>query len=118
MLYATNQDSAIPTGRVSSDAISIKIANEFIRDSLDSYKQIDSQTDTTYVSIESYTTDYGEEIAAYSSGTNNLKKSYGLNYTEQHINRNSGNIVNITMSVPDAVPPRSCLLYTSDAADE
>merc|ERR1711934_441001 len=62
VVYATNDDEAIPTGRVLGDAISIKAANNFVVSSFSSYIEIDSQTDTTYELTEDYVTAYGETI--------------------------------------------------------
>ena len=85
VVYATNNDSAIPTGRVSGDAISIKMTNDLIVSSFSSYEQIDVQTDTTYEVAEDYTTDFGENISAYTSGSNIMTNSYAIDLSLIHI---------------------------------
>ena len=107
VVYATNNDSAIPTGRVSGDAISIKMTNDLIVSSFSSYEQIDVQTDTTYEVAEDYTTDFGENISAYTSGSNIMTNSYAIDYETQYLKRVNEETEAIEIKVTSAVPIRS-----------
>ena len=108
ILYGTNDDDIIPTGRYPTDNQLIAQANLQLQNSFVHFKELDNRTTVEYKNYTGYITDNGETVNAYTLGNNLRHQSFSIKYSEYE----PLNLYNI--SIPDIVVART---YSLDEGD-